>query len=93
MASAKSGDKPVSLTIPETLLELASRLSQEQNTDRSEFLREWLYRGAEDAVIGLFEQGEISKGYAVKALDIAYYDINRLLETKGIRLGPTEEQV
>ena len=93
MTSAKSEDMSVSLTIPETILELASRLSQEQDTDRSKFLREWLCRCAEDAVIRLLERGDISKGYAVKVLGITYHDINRLLEARGVRLGPSEEQI
>ncbi len=93
MTSAKSEDKSVSLTIPETILELASRLSREKNIDRSTFLREWLCRGAEDAVIRLLERGDISKGYAVKVLGITYHDINHLLEARGVRLGPSEEQI
>ena len=47
----------------------------------------------EETVIGLLEQGATSKGYAVEVLGITHCDINHLLKIRGIRLGPSEEQV
>jgi predicted HTH domain antitoxin len=46
----------------------------------------------EDVVIRLLEEGRISKGYATQLLDVSYYDIDDMLEARGIRLGLTEEQ-
>lgn len=64
-------------------MNIAAMLSKDQDTDRSKILIQWLYKGAEDAVIQLLEQGKISKGYAVKALDTTYHDLNDLLEARG----------
>lgn len=93
MTSPNAKNKSVSLRIPESLLEMAARLSEDQHTDRSKVLIEWLQQGAEDAVIELLENGKISKGYAVKVLGTTYHELNDLLEARGIRLGPSEEQV
>lgn len=68
-------------------------LSEDQHNDRARVLMAWLFRGAEDAVIELLEQGKISKGYAVKVLDTTYHELNDLLEARGIRPGPSQEQV
>ena len=46
----------------------------------------------EDVVIRLLEEGRISKDYATQLLDVSYYDIDDMLEARGIRLGLTEEQ-
>ena len=73
-------------------MEIAARLSEDQHADRFRVLMEWLYRGAEDAVIELLDQGKISKGYAVKVLDTTYHELNDVLESRGIRLGLSEEQ-
>jgi hypothetical protein len=93
MTPPNTKNKTISLRVPEPLLEMAASLSQDQHTDRSKVLMEWLYRGAEDAVIEFLEQGKISKGYAVKVLGTTYHELNDLLEARGIRLGPSEEQV
>ena len=93
MTTPKAKNKPVSLRIPEPLLDIAAILGEDQNTDRSKVLMDWLSRGAEDAVIELLEQGKISKGYAVQALDTTYHELNDLLEARGIRPGPSDEQV
>ena len=37
--------------------------------------------------------GKSAKATRVKVLGMTYHDINHLVETRGIRLGPTEEQI
>jgi predicted HTH domain antitoxin len=93
MTTPKARNKAVSLRVPEALLDIATMLSKDQDIDRSKILIQWLYEGTEDVVIELLEQGKISKGYAVKALDTTYYDLNGLLEAREIRLGPGNEQI
>jgi len=93
MTTSKARNKTVSLRVPEALLDIAAILSKDQGADRSKILIQWLYKGAEDATIELLEQGKISKGYAVKALDSTHYDLDDLLEARGIRLGPSDEQI
>jgi hypothetical protein len=93
MTDSKAKNKSVSLRIPEPLLDAAAMMGEDLHIDRSKVLNEWLYQGAEDALVALLERGKISKGYAVKVLDTTYHDLNDLLEARGIRLGPSEEQV
>jgi hypothetical protein len=93
MTANNTKNRAVSLRVPEPLLEMASKLSEDQHTDRSKVLLEWLYQGAEDAVIELLEQGKISKGYAVKVLGTTYHELNDLLEARGIRSSLSDEQV
>ena len=93
MTSDEARSASVSLPIPQAMLDLAARLGQDQQTDLSNILLQWLSRGAEEVVVGLLERGDISKGYAVKVLETSYHDINHLLEARGIRLGPSDEQI
>ena len=86
-------NKPIPLRLPDNLVQVADLVGRRQHTDRSTVLRQWLYKGAEDAVIALLEAGKISKGCAVEALDSTYYDLDDLLEARGIKLGPSDEQI
>lgn len=82
----------VPLRVPGNLIELATLCSQEQHTDRATTLRQWLYKGAEEAAIKLVEEGRITSGQAAQLLDMNIHGIYRLAEARGIRLGATEEQ-
>jgi hypothetical protein len=93
MTTPNAKNKTVSLHIPEPLLEMAIMVSGEPGTGKSKLLVEWLHRGAEEAVIELLGQGKISKGYAVKVLGTTYHELNEMPEARGIRPGPSNEQV
>jgi predicted HTH domain antitoxin len=91
MSEAKA-TRPYPLRIPENLLELAEAKSREEKTDRSTALRQLLYAGAEEYVLGLLSEGRISAGRAAEILQTSVHDIHRLAKKHGVEIGATPEQ-
>lgn len=80
------------LRIPEEILSLAKLRAKEEYIDQSTAIRQLLYLGAEEYVLGLVESGRLSIGKAAELLKTSIQDIHRLAEKHGIRLGATKEQ-
>src|SRR3989338_5276841 len=80
------------LRIPEEILALAKLRSKEEYVDQSTAIRQLLYLGAEEYVLGLIESGRISIGRASELLKTSVQDVQRLAEKHGTRLGATNEQ-
>ncbi len=80
------------LRIPEEILALAKLRSKEEYVDQSTAIRQLLYLGAEEYVLGLVESGRISIGRASELLKTSVQDVHRLAEKHGVRLGATNEQ-
>ena len=90
MKSRKS--RPVTLRLSESLIALADLACQQQRTDRSTMLRQWLYQGAEEQAVRMVSEGRLSIGRAAELLDLTHYDIYRIAQAKGIELGGSPEQ-
>ncbi len=80
------------LRVPKKLIELAELRSKEEYVDKATALRQLIYLGAEDYVMGLYEKGRISLSMAADLLDKNVHDIIRIAQKRGIRVGATEEQ-
>ena len=85
-------NKAVTIRVPQDLLELVDLYSKEQHIDMSSAMRQWLYRAAEDYALELVEGGRISGGHAAEILNLSLFDIYRMAQARGIRLGADEEQ-
>src|SRR3989338_7982697 len=79
------------LRIPKELIELAALRSKEEYIDQSTALRQLLYLGAEEYVLELVSSGRISIGKAAELLKVSVYDIYKLAEKHGVKLGSTIE--
>jgi predicted HTH domain antitoxin len=79
--------RPYPLRVPENLMELAEAKSRSERTDRSTALRQLLYAGAEDYVVGLLDQGRISSGKAAELLDTTVYRVHELAIERGVEIG------
>jgi predicted HTH domain antitoxin len=84
--------KAYPLRIPSGLLELAELKSKEERTDKATALRQWLYGGAEEYVLGLLSAGRLTLSRAAELLELSVYDVQRLAQERGIELGATAEQ-
>ena len=84
--------KVVPVRIPENLDALINLHSQDNRSDKSTTIRQWLYRTAEDYALGLVAQGRISASRAAELLDVSIWDIFRLAQERGMELGATDEQ-
>lgn len=80
------------LRIPKELIELAALRSREEHIDQSAALRQLLHLGAEEYILELVSSGRISVGRAAELLNISAYDIYKLAEKHGTKLGGTSEQ-
>ena len=79
------------LRIPKELIELAALRSREEHIDQSTALRQMLHVGAEEYILDLVSSGRISIGRAAELLNISVYDIYKLAEKHGTKLGGTAE--
>ena len=80
------------LRIPQEVLALAKLRAKEEYLDQSTALRQLLYLGAEEYVLGLVETGRISIGHAAELLKTSIQDMHRLAEKHGVKLGASREQ-
>ena len=80
------------LRIPKELIELAVLRSKEEYTDQSTALRQLLHLGAEEYILELVSSGRISIGKAAEMLKISVYDIYKLAEKHGMKIGGTAAQ-
>lgn len=85
-------NKAITIRVPQDLLELIALYSKEQHLDVSTAMRQWLYRVAEEYALKLVEEGRISGGRAAEILNVSLFDIYRMAEARGLRLGADEEQ-
>ena len=80
------------LRIPKEIIDLAILRSKEEYIDQSTALRQLLHLGAEEYVLQLVSSGRISISRAAEILNISIYDIYKLAEKHGIKIGGSIEQ-
>lgn len=79
------------LPIPDHLLRLADEKAREDRTDRSTALAQLLHAGAEDYVLELLAEAQISVSRAAELLDVSVYAILDLARDHGIETSATRE--
>lgn len=80
------------LRISKEMMEVARLRAHQHHIDQSAALRQLLYLGAEEYVLGLIEEGRVSVSRAAEMLDISPLDIYHAAKKHNIRLGSTAEQ-
>lgn len=80
------------IRIPKKVIELANLRTKEEHVDKSTALRQFLYMGARDYVIEMYQKGRISLSKAAELLDTSTFEILSFAKEQGIRTGVTEEQ-
>lgn len=71
------------LRIPKNVIDLAKLRTKEEHVDKSTALRQFLYLGARDYVMELYQKGRISLGRAAELLAVSTFDILRLVKEQG----------
>ena len=67
--------------------------SQKDRTYLEDVLHEWLLKGAEETVLRMLEEGEISHNQATEALQITAHDLVDLVLAWGMRPGLSQENL
>ncbi len=80
------------LRIPKNVIELATLRTKEEHVDKSTAIRQFLYMGARDYVIEMYQKGRISLSRAAELLDTSTFEIIRLVKELNIHTGATQEQ-
>ncbi len=80
------------IRIPKNVIELASLRTKEEHVDKSTALRQFLYMGARDYVIEMYQKGRISLSRAAELMETSTFEILRLAKDMKIQAGATEEQ-
>lgn len=68
------------LRIPKNVIDLANLRTKEEHVDKSTALRQFLYLGARDYVMELYQKGRISLSKAAELLDVSTFDVLRLVK-------------
>ena len=84
--------RPYPLRIPDGVLRLAELRSQEERTDKTTALRQWLYAAAEDYALQQLAAGRLTLSHAAELLDLSIYDLQRKAQERGLALGATAAQ-
>src|SRR5215471_6993148 len=85
-------NRPYPLRIPEGVLQLAEMRSQEERTDKTTVLRQWLYIAAEEYAFKRLAEGRLTLSQTAALLDMSAYDVQRKTRECGIELGATADQ-
>jgi hypothetical protein len=92
----KGGDsminRPYPLRIPEGVLQLAEMRGQEERTDKTTTLRQWLYAAAEEYAFKRLAEGRLTLAQTAELLDMSVYDVQHKAREYGLELGATAEQ-
>ncbi len=80
------------LRIPKNLMELANLKIKEEHVDKSTALRQFMYKGAQDYVLELYNNERISLSKAAQLLDTSTFEIVRLAHEQILTSGATESQ-
>lgn len=84
--------KSYPLRIPDNLIELAEAKAREDRADRATVLRQLMYAGAEEYVVGLLAQERISISKAAELLDSSVFRVRHLARKRGVETGSTPAQ-
>ena len=85
-------NRPYPLRIPKGVLQLAELRSQEERTDKTTALRQWLYAAAEEYAFKRLAEGRLTTSQMAELLDMSVYDVQRKAQERGLELGATVEQ-
>ena len=80
------------MKLKDEIIPIIELKSKEEHTNKAIVLKQLIYKGIEEYVIGLCASGRLSIGKAAEILDLSIYDIHKIAKEKGIKLSATEEQ-
>lgn len=75
------------LRIEEDILKVAELRCKDEHTTKTTAIKQFLYSGAEEYLLGLCSQGRISIGKAAEILHKSVYNLQESAKQKGIELG------
>lgn len=80
------------LKLKEDIMPIVELKSKEEHTNKAIVLKQLIYKGLEDYIIGLCANGRLSIGKAAEILDKSIYDVQEIAKEKNIKLSATKSQ-
>jgi len=74
------------LRIDEKIMPLVDLKARDEYIDKSTALRKLLYRGVEDYLLELYEEGRISIGRVAEILNKSIDEVQNIIQKKGIKV-------
>ena len=80
------------MKLKDEIMPIIELKSKEEHTNKAIVLKQLIYQGIEEYVMGLCAKGRLSAGKAAEILDLSLYDIYEKAKKHRVKLSATEEQ-
>ena len=80
------------MKIREEIMPIIELKSKEEHSNKAIVLKQLLYKGLEDYLLGLIAKGRLTVGRSAEILDVSIYDIQEMAKSRGIKLTASQEQ-
>ena len=80
------------LRIEDRIMKIAELKSEDEHTNKTIAIKQFLYSGAEEYLLRLCSQGRFSIGKAAEILHKSIYDLQESARQKGIEIGITAKE-
>ncbi len=80
------------MRIREEIMPIIELKSKEEHSNKAIVLKQLLYKGLEDYLLGLIAKGRLTVGKAAEILGVSIYDVQEMAKSKNIKLTASQEQ-
>src|SRR3989338_6530365 len=80
------------MKIKEEIMPIIELKSKEEHSNKAIVLKQLLYKGLEDYLLGLIAKGRLTVGRAAEILGVSVYDIQEMAKSMEIKLTASQEQ-
>ena len=80
------------MKIREEIMPIIELKSKEEHSNKAIVLKQLLYKGLEDYLLGLIAKGRLTVGRAAEILGVSVYDIQEMAKSMEIKLTASQEQ-
>jgi len=80
------------MKIKEEIMPIIELKSKEEHSNKAIVLKQLLYKGLEDYLLGLIAKGRLTVGKAAEILGVSVYDMQEMAKSREIKLTASQEQ-
>ena len=80
------------MKIREEIMPIIELKSKEEHSNKAIVLKQLLYKGLEDYLLGLIAKGRLTVGRAAEILGVSVYDIQEMAKSREIKLTASQDQ-
>ena len=80
------------MKIREEIMPIIELKSKEEHSNKAIVLKQLLYKGLEDYLLGLIAKGRLTVSKAAEILGVSVYDIQEMAKSREIKLTASQDQ-